>query len=212
MHQKNILENGLNELGFSCSSDQITAFEIYLSELKKWNRSYNLTALKTDHDIIVKHFLDSLLYTRALPKGKIRLADAGTGAGFPGIPLKIVMPQLDLTLIESSRKKCSFLRHIVRALHLSEINIIEERLEQLGMECETEFDVMVSRAAFSIADFMNSACPYIKDGGRLIISKGPAVVDELKDLQSPNNYKMLKLQLPYADAERNLVILKCSKM
>jgi 16S rRNA (guanine527-N7)-methyltransferase len=212
MHKENILENGLNELGFSCSTDQVTAFKMYLSELKKWKRAYNLTALKTDHDIIVKHFLDSLLYTKAIPKGRLRLADVGTGAGFPGIPLKIVRPQLDITLIESSRKKCSFLRHMVRTLHLTEISIMQERLEHLGAEYETEYDVMVSRAAFSIKEFMDLACPYIKERGRLVISKGPGVVDEVKDLQSPDNCKVLKLRLPYADAERNLVILKCGKM
>lgn len=79
-----LLKKGLNEIGLSCSQGQINAFMTYLSELKKWNRTYNLTALKTDGDIIIKHFLDSLLYLRAIPSGSFKIADAGSGAGSQG--------------------------------------------------------------------------------------------------------------------------------
>jgi 16S rRNA (guanine527-N7)-methyltransferase len=99
----------------------------FLVELKKWNRAYNLTGLKTDEDIIVKHFLDSLLYIKALPDRKLKLADAGTGAGFPGIPIKIIRPEINITLIESSRKKSAFLRHLLRELNYRAIVRAEAR-------------------------------------------------------------------------------------
>ena len=116
MKNESLLKNGLQELDIICSEDQIGSFMLYHAELKKWNKAYNLTALKNDHDIIIKHFLDSLLYLKALPEGISTLADAGSGAGFPGIPIKLVLPALDLTLIESSRKKTAVLRHITRQL------------------------------------------------------------------------------------------------
>jgi 16S rRNA (guanine527-N7)-methyltransferase len=209
-----LLNNGLSELGLSSSKEQIRAFMTYLAELKKWNRAYNLTALKTDADIIVKHFLDSLLYLKALPAGRIKLADAGTGAGFPGIPLKIVRPEIEIALIESSGKKTAFLRHITRLLSLTGTSVIEERLEHLGKAYEKGFDVIVSRATFTTADFLKMACPYVKDTGRLILNKGPRVFEELKELKQAHYdtvpvVEVMTVPLPFADAQRNLVVLSC---
>lgn len=208
-----LLKNGLDKLKISFSEEQTSAFMTYLSELKKWNRAYNLTALKTDEDIIIKHFLDSLLYLKALPPGTLKLADAGTGAGFPGLPVKIVRPDIELTLIESSRKKCAFLRHITRMLKFSGTTVIEDRLEDLGKEHESCFDYIVSRAAFSIKDFIKLACPYLSEDGKLILNKGPKVSEELDALEGPlykNAVKeTLEIQLPFANAKRNLIVLSC---
>ncbi len=213
MHTVELLNNGLKELGIPCSDDQINSFMTYLSELKKWNRAYNLTGLKTDEDIVIKHFLDSLIYLRAIPEGKLKLADAGTGAGFPGIPLKIVRPEMEVTLIESSRKKTAFLRHVIRLLKLKGIEVLDQRLERLGKGYEKSFDVMASRAAFSISDFLSMACPYLKAGGLLVLNKGPRVSEELKEIggsRSADNVKaVLKLKLPITNDERNLVVLGC---
>jgi 16S rRNA (guanine527-N7)-methyltransferase len=209
-----LLKNGIKELGLPCSEEQASAFMTYLSELKKWNRAYNLTALKTDADIIIKHFLDSLLYLKALPPGTLKLADAGSGAGFPGIPLKIVRPEIVITLIESSGKKTAFLRHITRQLNLSGTNVIEQRLEHLGKEFEKGFDVIVSRATFCAADFLKMACPYVKDNGRLILNKGPKVSEELKVLEQACHekvpaFEVMTVHLPFADVQRNLIVLSC---
>ncbi len=223
MNTEELLKKGLKEMGFTCSKAQINAFMAFLSELKKWNRAYNLTALKTDEDIIIKHFFDSLLYLRAIPQGALRLADVGTGAGFPGIPIKIIRPGIDMTLIEASRKKAAFLRHIIRLLRLTAINVLEQRVEGLGKEHERTYDVIISRATFKIKDFLNIACPYVRENGRLVLSKGPKVSEELKELEkSPHTMaavrKILTLQLPFIKAgmlrfwaERNLVVLKCGE-
>jgi 16S rRNA (guanine527-N7)-methyltransferase len=213
MNAQELLKKGLQQLDISISEVQLTAFITYLAELKKWNRAYNLTALKTDRDIIIKHFLDSLLYLKSIPSGPVRLADAGTGAGFPGIPVKIISPRIQLDLIEPTRKKASFLRHIIRRLDLKAATVIEDRLEHLGQEHEKYYDTIVSRAAFHMKDFLIKACPYVKDDGILVLSKGPNVSDELNELKdSPHRdavREMVKLQLPFTDAQRNLIMLSC---
>ncbi len=133
MHDKrlnDLLKKGLTELGFMPSEEQTNAFMTYLSELKKWNKAYNLTGLKEDKDIIIKHFFDSLLYLKALPDGEITVADVGSGAGFPGLPIKIIRPEIEMYLIESSRKKAAFLKHIIRQLGLKKAEVIEKRIEE----------------------------------------------------------------------------------
>ena len=214
MDNISLFKKGLKEIDISCSEGQINAFMTCLSELGKWNRAYNLTALKTDEEIIVKHFLDSLLYLRVFPEGALKLADIGSGAGFPGIPVKIIRPETDITLIESSGKKAAFLRHIIRLLKLSAINVLEQRAEALTEEHEKTFDVIVSRATFSIREFLKTACPYVKENGILVLSKGPKACEELKEIErSPYAAgavrETLKLQLPLTKAERNLIILSC---
>jgi 16S rRNA (guanine527-N7)-methyltransferase len=213
MKNEEIFRKGLKELNIPCSDRRINAFMSYLTELKKWNKTYNLTALRNDNDIIVKHFLDSLLYLKTLPEGILKLADAGAGAGFPGIPLKLVRPELDLALIDSSRKKAAFLRHIVRHLQLKKVSVLEERLERLGKKYEKSYDIIVTRAAFSIKDFLRTACPYVKKDGKLILSKGPKLSEELNG--SPDNeravLKILKARLPFEEARRNLVVLNCRR-
>jgi len=212
MKNEELLKKGLEEAGISCSESRVNAFLVFLKELKKWNRTYNLSALKTDKDIIIKHFIDSLLYLKAIPDGPLRIADVGAGAGFPGIPIKIVRPEIDMTLIEPTRKKASFQRHIIRLLGLSGINVLELRVEEIGKD-EVPFDIIVSRATFSLEEFLKMACPYINnEDGLLIVSKGPKVLEELKEETSlvRNAVKeMLELRLPFTDAVRNLVVLKC---
>ncbi|RJQ46948.1 MAG: 16S rRNA (guanine(527)-N(7))-methyltransferase RsmG [Nitrospiraceae bacterium] len=210
MKADDLFKKGLNELNIPCYPEQIRAFMTFLSELKKWNGAYNLTALKTDEDIVIKHFLDSLLYLRTLPAGTLKLVDAGTGAGFPGIPIKIIMPGIDLTLIESSKKKAAFLRHIIRSLKLSSVTVLEQRLESLGKEYESTFDVIVSRATFSIKEFLKLAGPYIKEGGILVLNKGPKAAKEIRDSGAENAVRdILHVRLPFTHAERQLLVLEC---
>lgn len=211
MNPKELLDKGVQEIGFPCSKKEISSFMTFLSELKKWNKTYNLTALKTDNDIIIKHFLDSLLYIKAFPEGRLRVADAGSGAGFPGIPIKIIRPDMNVALIESSRKKATFLRHIVRLLELTEISVIEDRIENLRDEHKNSFDIVVSRATFKIKDFVETARPYIKTNGLLVLSKGPKLKEELDEMPYDGCHveSILNLQLPFIKDERNLVLLKC---
>jgi 16S rRNA (guanine527-N7)-methyltransferase len=209
MNPEELLKEGLNQLGFSYSRRQIDAFMTFLIELKKWNRAYNLTSLRTDRDIIIKHFIDSLLYLKEIEGRGLKIADAGTGAGFPGIPMKIIKPEIDMTLIESRRKKSLFLRHIVRRLNLDNIHVLNYRIEGLGKEYEKTFDVIVSRATFKIKDFINKAHHYVKDNGSLILSKGQEITaEETEGLSGKWCIKKIKRSLPLINIERQLIIIE----
>jgi 16S rRNA (guanine527-N7)-methyltransferase len=203
-----LLKNGIEELGFTPSKEQLNAFITYLSELKRWTKAYNLTGLKKDEDIIIKHFLDSLLYLKAIPDGKIRIADVGSGAGFPGIPIKIIRPDIEMFLIEPSRKKSAFLRHIIRQLGLENIGVIEKSIEEIKLNHELSFpvDIAVTRALFSIRDFIKKATPIVKEGGIIILNKGPKVQEELKLLKDIK-YEILTLELPMSDIKRHIVTI-----
>jgi len=199
-----LLRKGLIALGLTTSEQQIEAFITYLNELKKWNRVYNLTGIKKDEDIIVKHFLDSLLYLEALPAGKIEVADIGSGAGFPGIPLKIIRPEIGLYLIEPSGKKSAFLRNIIRKLDLKKIEVIEKRVEDIkGL---LTVDVALTRALFGVKEFARKASPLVREGGVLILSKGPRVREELKNLKDIR-YDLLTVAIPLSEIKRHLVVV-----
>jgi 16S rRNA (guanine527-N7)-methyltransferase len=200
---ESILKNGLKELSLVHSGEQIRAFMTYLSELKKWNKAYNLTSLNTDEDIVVKHFLDSLLYLKAMPPGEMCLMDVGSGAGFPGIPIKIIRPEIAMYLVEPSRKKAGFLRHIISILGLQGVEVVEKRVEEVK---SLAVDVAVTRALFSLADFCGKATPLVKEGGRLIVSKGPKMKEELKAIKGLD-YEVLTVFLPHSTITRFLVVV-----
>ncbi len=211
-----LLRDGLIELGLTPSETQISSFMTYLSELKKWNRAYNLTGLKKDEDIIIKHFFDSLLYLKVLPvgidsyrDGEIKVADIGTGAGFPGIPLKIIRSEIDMYLIEPSRKKSAFLRHITRRLELKRIEVIEKSIQEIKVNKELPYlvDAAVTRALFSIKDFTKKASLIVNKGGTLILNKGPKVDEELKMLQY-GKYEVLPINLPFSDIKRYIITVR----
>ncbi len=203
-----LLKKGLKELGLTASDDQINAFMTYLSELKKWNKAYNLTAIKKDGDIVIKHFLDSLLYLKALPEDGIKIADIGSGAGFPGIPLKIIRPEIEMYLIEPSMKKSAFLRHVVKQLHLRNTSVIEKRIEEvrINQELSAPVDVAVSRALFDIKEFAKKTAPIVKESGILVLNKGPKVKEELKTLKGIR-YEVLAVDLPLSQITRYIVVV-----
>jgi 16S rRNA (guanine527-N7)-methyltransferase len=206
---KELLKIGLEESGLLPSNEQIEAFMTYLSELKKWNKAYNLTGLEKDEDIVIKHFLDSLLYLRAMPPGEPRIADAGSGAGFPGIPLKIMRPQTEIYLIEPSQKKTAFLRHVIRRLAMEKIDVIESRVEQIKVDQELPLpvDIAVTRALFSIGEFIKKAAHIVKRGGSLVLNKGPKVKEEMKNLRGVH-YDLQTVTLPLTGITRYLVIVR----
>jgi 16S rRNA (guanine527-N7)-methyltransferase len=212
MRNKNpdeLIKDGLIELGLAPSMDQISAFMTYLSELRKWNKTYNLTGLRKDEDIIIKHFIDSLLYLKAMPDGKIKVADIGSGAGFPGIPIKIIRPEIEMYLIEPSVKKSTFLNHIIRQLQLKEIEVIEKTVEgiRINRELFPSVDVAVTRALFSVKDFIKKTSHIIRQGGILILNKGPKVREEIKMLNKSVKYKILTIGLPLSNMKRYIIIV-----
>lgn len=204
-----ILKKGLLQLGISPSDDRLNVFALYLSELKKWNTAYNLTGIRDEKGIIIKHFLDSLLYLKFIPHGFARIADVGSGAGFPGIPLKIVRPELEMFLIEPSAKRAAFLRHITRQIHMDRIEIIEKRVEEINAseELKDTVDVAVTRALFTVKEFVHKASHIVRPGGIFILSKGPRVREELKKARDLE-YELFKTPIPRTDITRYIVVVK----
>lgn len=177
-----LLEDGARKLGIDIDDREVNLFLTYLQELTEWNQKINLTAIRDEKGIVVRHFLDSLALYRFL--GNTRsLLDIGAGAGFPGIPLKIVRPLLDLVLLESVGKKIVFLRHIIRALGLNDVKTLHGRAEDHSIveQYRGAFDIVVSRAFARLNDFLSVAVPYTKESGLIIAVKGPRGDDELKE-------------------------------
>ncbi len=208
MGPEELLESGLAQLGIAPGRQTIGKFMLYLSELKKWNRAYNLTAIREDRQIIIKHFLDSALYLKAVEGRGANIADVGSGAGFPGVVLKLLHPDLSVTLIEPSWKRAAFLRHIAGRLGLApRLTVFEGKAEELepGKSKDKAFDIAVTRALWRAPDFIKKVSGIVRAGGFFIMSKGPSFAAELEGL--PQKYEVLRLKLPFTDAERSIIIL-----
>ncbi len=200
--EQELLSKGLLELGVGVEEDTVVRFLSYLSELKKWNRAYNLTALKNDRDIIIKHFFDSLLFLKAFPEDSGNICDIGSGAGFPGIPIAIVRPDISITLVEPSRKKCAFLRNIKKVINLNNVAVLEARVEDIK---DSDFNIAVTRALFSISEFIKKAKHVVKKNGCFIVSKGPKFQDELGEMPPHAHFEHITVTLPLTTLQRHLI-------
>jgi 16S rRNA (guanine527-N7)-methyltransferase len=171
---------GLEQLGLSTSVE--SAFLLYRRELLAWSTRFNLTGIKDPEEVLTKHFLDSLSLLQAYPnQSAIHVLDIGTGAGFPGIPLKIVRPQWHLTLIEATGKKITFLQHIVDTLHLTNVEIIQGRAEDIAHKraYREHFDLVTARAVAALPALLECCTPFCRTGGLLILPKKGDIDDEL---------------------------------
>lgn len=169
--------------GCSLAPEQIIAFQVYSDELVAWNKRTNLTAITESEAIEVKHFLDSLSCLQALPRGDgLRVLDVGSGAGFPGLPLKIARPDLRLSLLESVGKKVSFLQHIVQRLGLADVQILEGRAEDYGRQPEQreQYDVVLARAVAELRVLVELTLPFCRVGGVVIAQKRAGIDEEMR--------------------------------
>jgi 16S rRNA (guanine527-N7)-methyltransferase len=172
MKPEEMLCDGASRLGIMLPGKETGLFMRYLEELKVWNRKINLTGLTTERDIIVTHFLDSITASGFVPEGA-RLLDIGSGAGFPGIPLKIISPSLDVTLLDSSHKKVMFMRELVRSLGLVGINAIWGRAEDENNGIpRRHFDRVITRAVGQIPEILALSAPYLIPEGMIILMRG----------------------------------------
>jgi len=183
-----LLAQGAKLLGLELTGAQIEFFDLYQRELRLWNVKTNLIADSTEDEIVSRHFLDSLTACKFLLKQNARIIDIGTGAGFPAIPLKIVLPSLQLFLLESNRKKISFLKHIIRLLNLSGVITLNDRTENILRtdEHREKFDIVISRAALKLPELLSLSDYFLAPEGLLIALKGRDVEEELAAVE---NYK-----------------------
>ncbi len=168
-------QDALALTGMRLSAQQMAAFEQYEKELLDWNTRHNLTAIRDAASIRTKHFLDSLSCLLALREpSPNRLIDIGTGAGFPGIPLKILLPNLRLTLVESVGKKAAFCQHVVNLLGLERVEVIQARAEELGQLTahREKYDWAVARAVANLPVLLEFLLPLVRVGGAVLAQKG----------------------------------------
>lgn len=201
---KAALEHGLDALGIVLNPEQIQQLLDYGALLKKWNKTYNLTAKDSWEDILRLHLLDSLT---ALPYLQGRhIADIGTGGGTPGIPLAIAAPQHHYLLLDSSAKKTRFVRQVLLELGLSQAEVATSAVESFNHA--EKFDSLISRAFASIPDFIDKTRHLLKPGGQWLAMKGREPHDELANLPYP--WHIDALQVPGLAAQRHMVCIRNS--
>jgi 16S rRNA (guanine527-N7)-methyltransferase len=177
---------GARELNIRLTDRHLMAFETYYRELTTWNQRFNLTAITDREGVLVRHFLDSLSCLKVLPWADLaagaRVIDVGTGAGFPGLPLKIVCPGMRLTLLEATRKKVTYLEHIAQVLGLGDVKVIHRRAEELGHDLDhrEEHDWALARAVGEMATLAEYLLPLVQVGGAMLAQKGEGAAVEVQ--------------------------------
>ena len=203
--------NKVGELGIKLTEEQLVQLDTYCNFLLEYNSHTNLTAIKEENQVYLKHFYDSLTFIKALDVTKYNnLLDIGTGAGFPGMVLKIVFPELEVTLLDSNNKKINFLQELCNKLGLTKINFYHGRAEGFCVKKRESFDIVTARAVTNMTALSELCLPLVKLNGYFIALKG-SNQDELND--SKNAIKILggliedtiNFELPYDGGERNIV-------
>lgn len=202
------LAAGLASMGIDLAAESQARLIAHVELVSKWNRVYNLTAVREAAQMVVLHVLDSLTVLRHLGDAR-SILDVGSGPGFPGIPIAIARPQVEVTLLDSSHKKCTFLAQARAQLALTNVDVACERVEQ--WRPLRRFDVIVSRAFSDLADFIGQAQHLVSPGGRLVAMKGVYPFEEIAQLPPTHRVaQVLELQVPTLDAKRHLVFVEAA--
>lgn len=201
---REILLAGIAQLGLDVTEKQLDLLLAFVSLIEKWNKAYNLTAIRSRDEMVRLHILDSLAIMPFVSENKI--IDVGTGAGLPGIPLAIVMPDTEFTLLDSNSKKTRFVQQVVLELQLHNVEVAHSRVENFGHQ--GEYDAVLSRAFASLEDIMNLTEYLLRPAGVLIAMKGQVPEEELKKIN--RTYAVNPIFLPGVDAER--CVLRINKI
>jgi len=210
------LRNGAAQLGLTLGDKEVKLYLKYLESLIIWNEKFNLTAIREPDEILVKHFLDSMAVLPYIKeKFNLRLLDVGTGAGFPGIPVKIVRPEIDVVLLDSLNKRINFLNHLISELQLKQITCIHGRAEDYGRQEEYReaFDLVTSRAVARLSVLAELCLPFVKVGGVFIAYKGPKSREEIEEARGALNIlggeltRHVEVKLPGIEEVRSLLFI-----
>lgn len=210
----------VKEYGLELASDQISAFNRYYELLVEWNEKINLTAITEPREVAIKHIVDSLsCYQKELFTGQVSLIDVGTGAGFPGLPLKIFCPELKLTLLDSLNKRVKFLQLVVDELGLKDVEVIHARSEEAARnkKYREQFDLATARAVARLPIICEYCLPFVKQGGTFIALKGRQYEEEIQEAQKAFSVlggrlvKSMPVKLPELEDKRAVVYIKKEK-
>jgi 16S rRNA (guanine527-N7)-methyltransferase len=211
-----LAQHAQRQLGLHLTRSQLSALSLYERELVDWNTRFNLTAIRDPQEIHIKHFLDSLTCLMALRESPIdRLIDIGTGAGFPGIPIRIIFPKMRLTMVESVGKKAEFCRHVVNILELQGVEVVQERAETLGQNpsYRERFDWAVARAVAILPVLAEYLLPLVRVGGSMLAMKGESGPAEAHSAERAMRVlgghlrQLIPVTLPGVAEERYLVVI-----
>lgn len=212
---KEILEKQASLIDINLTEVQIKKFYQYLLLLLKWNEKINLTAITEIKEIILKHFIDSLTICKYIPKNA-KFMDVGTGAGFPGIPIKIVREDVEVTLLDSLNKRILFLNEVIKSLEIKKIEAVHGRAEELGRnkKYRQKFDIVTSRAVANLSILSEYLIPFTKINGKIVIMKGSEIEEEVKNAEKAIRVlggtivNIDKFLLPESDMKRNIILIE----
>ena len=214
---ENLLVESSKKINISLSENQIDQFMQYKKMLLEWNEKVNLTAITDEKEIILKHFVDCLAISLGVDlNGDKRIIDVGTGAGFPGIPIKIAFPQIKITLLDSLNKRILFLKELVEDIGLENVECIHARAEDAGADktMREGFDFCISRAVANLAVLSEYCIPFVRVGGSFISMKGPEVAEELISAKKAIGIlggeviDVKEVNIPETDIMHSLILIK----
>lgn len=217
MSNIDILKKGIEDFGLEANEKVLSDFQEYKELLVEWNQKMNLTGIEDEKEVFIKHFLDSV---SAVTKGYIQdgmsLIDVGTGAGFPGMPLKICLPELKVTLLDSLNKRINFLQEVASKLSIEDIEFIHGRAEDFGKneDYREKFDIATARAVAGLPVLMEFCVPFIKVGGYFVCLKGPNANLELEESKKAMEVlgveyiEKIDVKLPEIDLNHNILVFK----
>lgn len=201
------LLEGIKCLDIVLSNEQIQMIDVYSALLYKWNKTYNLTSITNNDDVLTHHILDSLaavpIFKRYVFEGA-KVLDVGSGGGLPAIPLAIACPDVSVSLVETVGKKTAFLTQVALSLKLKNVKVFNSRVENLK---NLSFDVISSRAFSSLENFINLSSHLIKPEGCWVALKGQVPVDEINSIRDSFRTEIVQISVPFLNEDRNIVVI-----
>ena len=195
------LQSGIQKLNLELSKETLEKLLLYVELLQKWNKVYNLTAIRDSKSIIIRHIFDSLAITPFINGPDV--LDFGTGAGLPGIPLALVLPEFNFVLLDAVRKKTTFLNHVILALEMKNVEVINKRIE--AFRFDRSFATIVTRATAKVEEIIAKTSHLCAESGQILMMKGRDPEEDLRNIKKP--FRLHRITVPYLKEERHIIKL-----